>query len=84
MTDTCKACGIPWIRHNGIEPTCAELQEAKKREGEIRPRLIADCERLSQRNRALEEENKALRKELTMVRTRRGKATEAIERKTKS
>jgi len=81
---TCKACGLPWIRHNGIEPTCAELQDCKKREGEIRPRLIADCERLSQRNRALEEENKALRKELTLVRTRRGKATEAIGRKTKS
>jgi len=84
MTENCKSCGTPWIRHNGIEPTCAELQECKKREGEIRPRLTADCERLSQRNLALEEENKALRKELTLVRTRRGKATEAIERKTKS
>jgi cell shape-determining protein MreC len=84
MSDTCKSCGTPWLRHNGIEPTCAQLQECKKREGEIRPRLIADCERLSQRNLALEEENKALRKELTLVRTRRGKATEAIERKPKS
>jgi hypothetical protein len=26
----CSACGKPWVEHLGIQPTCEQLQRAKK------------------------------------------------------
>lgn len=42
--DRCRSCGKRWTDHNGVEPTCKELQEAREAIENLQERLKRELE----------------------------------------
>lgn len=45
MSDHCKACGMPWIEHLGLQPTCQRLQDSLKAATGIEAEVCTDITR---------------------------------------